>query len=64
MIAAADSWARLRPWANQYVHGLENLPADGRFLAYRNHTAGAFKEVHTLADKQFGNLQLTCRSCA
>ncbi|ART69347.1 glycerol acyltransferase [Mycobacterium dioxanotrophicus] len=72
ILAAARKWDHIRPAYKPYVDGLENLPADGRFLIVGNHTAVASTEiglilyevqrhlgirVRALMDRQFGKLK-------
>lgn len=45
ILAAAREWDRVRPIYKPYVEGLDNLPADGRFLLVANHTAFATAEI-------------------
>ncbi|WP_046320697.1 1-acyl-sn-glycerol-3-phosphate acyltransferase [Mycobacterium sp. UM_Kg1] len=67
--ATADSLEPVMSLYQPYVEGLENLPADGRFLLVGNHTQVAAaeiilipyfvrqalgKQVRALADRQFG----------
>lgn len=69
LATAADNLEPLMNLYQPYVEGVENLPADGRFLLVGNHTQVAAaevilipyfvrqalgKQVRTLADRQFG----------
>jgi 1-acyl-sn-glycerol-3-phosphate acyltransferase len=45
ILAAAREWEPVRGLYRPYVEGLENLPADGRFLLVANHTFMAATEI-------------------
>jgi 1-acyl-sn-glycerol-3-phosphate acyltransferase len=45
ILELARKWEYVRPIYKPYVEGLENLPADGRFLLVGNHTATASTEI-------------------
>ncbi|WP_193048555.1 lysophospholipid acyltransferase family protein [Mycolicibacterium baixiangningiae] len=70
LTVVADNLEPLMKLYRPYVDGLDNLPADGRFLIVGNHTQMSFaeivmipyfvrhtigKQVRPLADRQFGN---------
>ena len=72
LAGAADRLGPVMDLYKPYVDGLENLPADGRFLLVGNHTAAAFSEivlipyfvrtaigsrVRPLADRQFSQIR-------
>jgi 1-acyl-sn-glycerol-3-phosphate acyltransferase len=48
ILAVARAWNWVRPLYKPYVEGLENLPADGRFLLVANHTQSAATEIFLL----------------
>ncbi|WP_167099061.1 lysophospholipid acyltransferase family protein [Mycobacterium sp. DL592] len=72
ILELARRWEYVRPIYKPYVEGLENLPADGRFLLVGNHTAFASTEillvpyevyrqighkVRPLTDRHFGRMK-------
>ena len=72
ILELARQWEHVRPIYKPYVEGLENLPADGRFLLVGNHTATASteillvpyevhrqigKKVRALTDRHFGRIK-------